>query len=114
MLVRVTATRGLGVLIMFKNYFALLLAGALILPNVTAGLGNESTVGVGSSPSSVAGSRSDFGPAAVPPGESMIPFIQGLSASLLKLDTLGYFVVHPDIPGAQFCTGPKMTRIWTE
>ena len=34
--------------------------------------------------------------------------------SSLNVDTLGYFVVQPDIPGAQFCTAPKLTRIWTE
>jgi hypothetical protein len=86
-------------------------------------IGADSTVGVGSSPgsSSFAGSWSDLGAPAAPQREMIIPWIQ-LSAkgsqvetlSGLNVDMLGYFVVQPDIPGAQFCTGPKMTRIWTE
>src|SRR5712671_1574833 len=49
----------------------------------------------------------------------MMPLItakgsQVATLSGLNVDMLGYFVVQPDIPGAQFCTGPKMTRIWTE
>ena len=106
---------------MNKNHFALLLAGTLMIPQVTAGSGNDSTVGVGSSPgsSSVAGSWSDLGLPAVPHREIMMPWIKAKGSKVetlsgLKLDTLGYFVVQPDIPGAQFCTGPKMTRIWTE
>jgi len=106
---------------MNKNYFALLLAGTLMIPQVTAGSGNDSTVGVGSSPgsSSVAGSWSDLGLPAVPHREIMMPWIKAKGSevetfSSLNVDTLGYFVVQSDVPGAQSCTGPKMTRIWTE
>jgi len=108
-------------MIMKKNHFALLLAGVLTIPQVTAGLGNDSTVGVGTSPgsSSVATSWSDFGLPAVPHRTIMMPRIKAKGSqvqalSRLDVDTLGYFVVQPDIPGAQFCTEPKMTRIWTE
>jgi hypothetical protein len=105
-------------MIMHKKHLALLLAGALLIPQVTVGLGNDSTVGVGSSPgsSSVATSRSDLGMPAVPHREMIMPWIQlGPDTTLhLKIDPLGYFVVQPDTPGAQFCTGPKVTRIWTE
>jgi hypothetical protein len=115
-----SATRSLGEVIVIKNHLALLLAGSLGTLQVTAGWGNDNTVGLGSSQSPFGGLRSDTGSATVPPGEQMISFIPGSSAigsqfrmPLLKFETLVYFVVHP-IPDAQFCTGPKMTRIWTE
>ena len=108
-------------MIVNKNHFALLLAGTLMIPQVTAGLGNDSTVAVGYSPGSsyVAGSWSDLGLPAFPHREIMVPWIEAKGSvvetlSGLNVDTLGYFVVQPDIPGAQSCTGPKMTRIWTE
>src|SRR5436190_19265450 len=98
---------------MNRNHFALLLAGALVISQMTAGLGNDSNVGLGSSPSSssVAGYWSDLGlPAIRHREDDALVKAKGShveTLSNLELDTLGYFVVQPDIPGAQVCTGPK-------
>src|SRR3954470_6894063 len=87
-----------------KNRFALLLASTLLIPQVS--LGNDSTVGIGSSPAS--GSWRDLALPAVP-HEMMVPQTQvlstkvsqaealsGLNVDALEIfDMLGSFVVQP-------------------
>ena len=110
---------------MTEKLFALLLAGTLIIPQVTASLGNDTTVGVGSSGGASSSARS-WGDLRLPPVPhfEMMPWMQGFPAKDsqvetlwgLKADTLGPFLVQPDIPGAKFSTGPKISESphWTE
>jgi hypothetical protein len=92
---------------MTKGMFALLLAGALVVPHVTPALGTESTVGL-RQPS---GSQTNKGGLQLPP----IPYLDTLRWSdtgvhgpkvdtLMgpKLDTLGPFLLEPEIPSLSF------------
>lgn len=94
---------------MTKGLFALLLAGALMAPHVTPALGTESTVGIG-------GTR--HAPQLASEGALQLPPVPHLDTlrwldsgsrgpkvdTLLgpKLDTLGPFLVQPQIPSATF------------
>ena len=92
---------------MTKGMFALLLAGALMVPHVTPALGTDSTLGI----------RPDQAPQVnggalqLPP----IPYLdtlrwldtgaRGPKVDTLmgpKLDTLGPFLLEPEIPSASF------------
>ena len=92
---------------MAKGMFALLLAGALMVPHVTPALGTDSTMslGRGSAP------RANGGDLQLPP----IPYLdtlrwldrgaRGPKVDTLmgpKLDTLGPFLLEPEIPSASF------------
>ena len=110
---------------MANTQLALLLAGTLVVPQITAALGNDSTVGVGSFPGAIsfAGLWGSLGMPAIPHIETTA-WMQSLSARDsqvdtlwgLKMDTVGPFLVQSDIPGSKFSKGPKMIepRIWTE
>ncbi len=110
---------------MAKTQLALLLAGTLVVPQITAALGNDSTTGVGSFPGAIssAGSWGNLGMPAIPHIETMA-WMQGLSARDsqvdtlwgIKMDTVGPFLVQSDIPGSMFSRRPKVRepRIWTE
>ena len=91
---------------MTKGMFALLLAGALTVPHVTPALGTDSTLGLGQAQSPQA-----WGALQLPP----IPHLdtlrwldtgpRGPKVDTLmgpKLDTLGPFLLEPEIPSAPF------------
>jgi hypothetical protein len=88
---------------MTKGMFALLLAGALVVPHVTPALGTDSTVGLGQPRAP----QANVGDLQLPP----IPHLDTLRwldtgargpkvDTLLgpKLDTLGPFLLEPEIP----------------
>jgi len=97
---------------MTKGMFALLLAGALTVPHLTPALGTDSTLGLG--------------PAQSPDGDLQLPPIPHLDTlrwldtgvrgrkvdTLMgpKLDTLGPFLLEPEIPSASFAGGPGRGR----
>jgi|SRR6185369_15751905 hypothetical protein len=93
---------------MTKGMFALLLAGALMVPHITPALGADSTVGLGQASAPQAKDLQ------LPP----IPYldtlrwldtgVHGLKVDTLirpKLDTLGPFLLEPEIPPASFAGG---------
>jgi hypothetical protein len=102
-------------MIMTRKLFALLVAGTLMVPQVTVAFGSDGIVaggGSGGAPSS-AGS---WGALHLPP----VPYIdtmpwlmdgvtgQGSKVDMLwspKLDTLGPFLIQPEIPPAKFSLG---------
>ena len=91
---------------MTKGMFALLLAGALMVPHITPALGADSTVGLGQASAPQAKDLQ------LPP----IPYldtlrwldtgVHGLKVdnTLIrpKLDTLGPFLLEPEIPAGSF------------
>ena len=92
---------------MTKGLFALLLAGALVVPHVTPALGTDSTLGLGHAPA----------PQANGGDLELLPFphldtlrwldtgARGPKVDTLmgpKLDTLGPFLLEPEIPSASF------------
>ena len=93
---------------MTKGMFALLLAGALMVPHVIPALGTDSTLGLGQAQSP----QANGGDLQLPP----IPYLDTLRWSdrgvrgpkvdtLMgpKLDTLGpFFLLEPEIPSASF------------
>ena len=92
---------------MTKGMFALLLAGALMVPHVTPALGTDSTLGLGHAPAP----QANGGDLQLPP----IPYLdtlrwldtgaRGPKVDTLmgpKLDTLGPFLLEPEIPSASF------------
>ena len=92
---------------MTKGMFALLLAGALMVPHVTPALGTDSTVGLGQA----SAPQAKGGDLQLPP----IPYldtlrwldtrVRGPKVDTLmgpKLDTLGPFLLEPEIPSAPF------------
>jgi hypothetical protein len=92
---------------MTKGMFALLLAGALVVPHVTPALGTDSTVGLGQT----SASQANGGALQLPP----IPYLDTLRWSNTgvrgpkvdtlmgpKLDTLGPFLLEPEIPSLSF------------
>jgi hypothetical protein len=92
---------------MTKGMFALLLAGALLGPHVTPALGTDSTVGLGQA----SAPQPKGGDLQLPP----IPYLdtlRWLDTGVLgpkvdtlispKLDTLGPFLLEPEIPSASF------------
>ena len=94
---------------MTKGMFALLLAGALMVPHVPA-LGNDSTQGLGQAQSP----QANGGDMQLPP----IPYldtlrwldtgVRGPKVDTLmgpKLDTLGPFLLEAEIPSASFAGG---------
>jgi hypothetical protein len=109
---------------MTKGLFALLLAGSLMVPHITPALG-QSTVGLAARPDNA--SKEAFEALRLPP----VPHLEGMpwlqsgvalsepkSDSLIgpKLDTLGPFLLQPDIPPARFTSSSKPfdPRITTE
>ena len=102
-----------------KTQVVLLLAGILMVPQITAASGND-TVGVGSPPgaNSSTGPWHDLGMPAIPYIETM-HWIQGFNFPTdtiwgLKMDTVGPFLVQFDIPGAKFSSKMLELHIWTE
>jgi hypothetical protein len=92
---------------MTKGMFALLLAGALMVPHVTPAMGTDSTVGLGQG----SAPQANGGDLQLPP----IPYLDTLRRldtgargpkvdTLMgpKLDTLGPFLLEPEIPSASF------------
>jgi hypothetical protein len=92
--------------------FTLLVAGTLMVPQLTAAFGSGSTFGRGNAQGSIS-SGAAWGSLHLPP----VPYIesmpwlmdgtaaQGSKVDLLwhpKLDTLGPFLVLPEIPSAKF------------
>jgi hypothetical protein len=99
---------------MTKGMFALLLAGALMVPHVTPASGTHSAPGLGHLTSQATG-----GDLQLPP----IPYLDTLRwldsgargpkiDNLMgpKLDTLGPFLLEPEIPSATFAGGPGRGR----
>src|SRR4051794_222923 len=84
---------------MTKGMFALLLAGALMVPHVTPAMGTDSTLGLGQAPV-------QFPP--IPHLDTLRwldtggrgPKVDPLMGP--KLDTLGPFLLEPEIPSASF------------
>jgi hypothetical protein len=100
---------------MTKGMFALLLAGALTVPHVTPALGTDSTLGLGHDPAP----QANVGQLQLPP----IPHLdtlrwldaraRGPKVDTLmgpKLDTLGPFLLKPEIPSASFAGAPGRGR----
>ena len=102
---------------MTKKLFALVLAGTLMVPHITPALGKDSTVGM----RSVSGNASDqpiwdgLRLPSIPYIETMPWLIYGASGRGSKIDmlwspklnTLGPFLVQPEIPPAKFSSGPN-------
>ena len=112
--------------IMIKGLFAVLMAGTLMIPHITPALGNESTVGV---------SATRHAPSQLSSWEALslspVPYLdtthwlnsgtvsRGPEIDLLwepKLDTLGPFLVQPQIPFSRFSSSsePLAPRVTTE
>jgi hypothetical protein len=99
-------------MIMTRKLFALLVAGALVVPQVTVAFGSDSIVAGESSrgASSPAGSWGDLHLPPVPYIETMPWLMDGTAArgskvDMLwspKLDTLGPFLIQPEIWSAKF------------
>jgi hypothetical protein len=100
---------------MTKGMSALLLAGALMVPHVTPALGTDSTVGFGQALAPQAHAED----LQLPP----IPYldtlrwldtgVRGPNVDTLmgpKLDTLGPFLLDPEIPPASVAGGPGRRR----
>jgi hypothetical protein len=92
---------------MTKGLFALLLAGALMVPHVTLALGTDSTVGIRHAPSP----QANGGALQLPPILHLDTLrwldtgARGPKVDTLmgpKLDTLGPFLVEPEIPSPAF------------
>jgi hypothetical protein len=102
-------------MIMTRKLFALLVAGTLMVPRVTVAFGNDSIVAGGSSAgaSSFAGSWGDLHLPPVPYIETMPWLMDGTAAQGSKVDmlrspkpdTLGPFLIQPEIPSAKFSLG---------
>jgi len=109
---------------MTKGLFALLLAGSLMVPHITPALG-QSTVGLAARPDNA--SKEAWEALRLPP----VPHLEGTpwlqsgvalsgpkSDSLIgpKLETLGPFLLQPDIPRTRFTSNSKPfdPRITTE
>ena len=98
---------------MTKGMFALLLAGALTVPHVPA-LGNDSTQGLGQAHSPQAGGDLQLPP--IPYLDTLRWLDKGLPGPKVdtlmgpKLDTLGPFLLEPEIPSASFADAPGRGR----
>ena len=99
---------------MINGMFALLLAGALMVPHVTPALGTDSTLGLGQAQSPQAG-----GALQLPPilyldtlrwldTGSRGPKVDTLMGP--KLDTLGPFLLEPEIASGSFAGAPGRGR----
>ena len=111
---------------MIKGLFAVLMAGTLMIPHITPALGNESTVGVGATrhaPSPLS-SWEALSLSPVPYLDTMQWLNSGTVSrapeiDLLwgpKLDTLGPFLVQPQIPFSRFSSSSEALapRVTTE
>jgi hypothetical protein len=91
---------------MTKGMFALLLAGALVVPHGTPALGTDSTLGLGHAPAPQANGGLQLPP--IPHLDTLRWLDTGARGpkvdTLLgpKLDTLGPFLLEPEIPSAPF------------
>src|SRR3954463_12423232 len=104
--------------IMTKGMFALLLAGALMVPHVTPALGTDSTdstLGLGPAQSP----QANGGDLQLPPIPHLDTLrwldtgVRGPKADTLmgpKLDMLGPFLLEPEIPSASLAGGPGWGR----
>jgi len=98
---------------MTKGMFALLLAGALTVPHVPA-LGNESTQRLGQAQSPQAGGDLQLPP--IPYLDTLRWLDKGVPGPKVdtlmgpKLDTLGPFLLEPEIPSASFAGVPGRGR----
>jgi hypothetical protein len=94
---------------MTKGMFALLLAGALTVPHVPA-LGNDSTQGLGQAQSPQAGGDLQLPP--IPYLDTLRWLDKGVPGPKVdtlmgpKLDTLGPFLLEPEILSASFAGRP--------
>ena len=92
---------------MTKGMFALLLAGALMVPHVTPALGTDSTLGLGHAPAPQGNGR-DLQLPPIPHFDTLRWLdtgARGPKVDILispKLDTLGPFLLEPEIPSASF------------
>jgi len=92
---------------MTKGLFALLLAGALMVPHVTPALGTDSTLGLGHAPAPQGNGR-DLQLPPIPRLDTLRWLhtgARGPKVDILmgpKLDTLGPFLLEPEIPSASF------------
>jgi hypothetical protein len=99
---------------MTKGMFALLLAGALMVPHVTPALGTDSTVGLGQTP--VPHANGDLQLPPIPYLDTLRWLDSGARGPKVdtplnpKLDTLGPFLLEPEIPSASFAGGPGRAR----
>ena len=111
---------------MIKGLFAVLMAGTLMIPHITPALGNQSTVGVGATrhaPSPLSGWEA-LSLSPVPYLDTMQwlnsgTVSRGPEIDLLwgpKLDTLGPFLVQPQIPFSRFSSSSEALapRVTTE
>jgi hypothetical protein len=95
---------------MTKGMFALLLAGALVVPHVTPALGTDSTLGLGQAQSPQAGGGLQLPP--IPHLDTLRwletgprgPKVDTLMGP--KLDTPVPFLLKPEIPSASFAGAP--------
>jgi hypothetical protein len=100
---------------MTKTAFALMLAGTLMVPHITPAFGNESTMGIGGvhRASSAQQSWDSIRLPAIPHLESMPWLTRGSLTSGTKvdmlwrpdLDTLGPFLLQPEIPPTKLSLG---------
>ena len=92
---------------MTKGMFALLLAGALMVPHITTALGTDSTPGLGHAPAPQA-TAGDLQLPSIPHLDTLRwpnTGVRGPKVDTLmgpKLDTLGPFLLEPEIPSASF------------
>jgi hypothetical protein len=113
-----------GRTIMTKGLFALLLAGSLMVPHITPALG-QSSVGLAARPDNA--SKEAWEALRLPPVSHLegMPWLQSGAAlrdpntdGLIgpKLETLGPFLLQPQIPPARFTFNSKFSdpRIITE
>jgi hypothetical protein len=110
---------------MTKGLFALLLAGSLMVPHITPALG-QSTVGLAARPDNA--SKEAWEALRLPPVPHLegMPWLQSGAAALRgpktdsligpKLETLGPFLLQPEIPSTRFTanSNPFDPRITTE
>ena len=95
---------------MTKGMFALLLAGALTVPHVTPALGTDSTLGLGHPPAP----NLQLPP--IPNLDTLRWLDKGVPGPKIdtlmgpKLDTLGPFLLEPEIPSASFAGAPGRGR----
>jgi hypothetical protein len=109
---------------MIKGLFAVLMAGTLMIPHITPALGNESTVGVGAPRHAPSRSWEALSLSPVPYLDTMQwlnsgTVSRGPEIDLLwgpKLDTLGPFLVQPQIPFSRFSSSSEALapRVTTE
>ena len=95
---------------MTKGMSALLLAAALVVPHVAPALGTDSTPGLGHAPAPQASGGLQLPP--IPHLDTLRWLDKGARRPKVdtlmgpKLDTLGPFLLEPEIPSASFAGAP--------